>query len=122
MKIFKCKKSKIENGFCFCPKHTGRRPVNEITARTCVFAVFSLVFPYFVLIVLMNINKLVYKDVVVWCRGAYRHSCSCIPKLFGVFCLDAWPECVSTNVFIGKAASYIVGRTWPATGRLSKWE
>jgi hypothetical protein len=122
MKIFESKKTKIENRFLIRPKHLGRRPNNEKPLRTRFYPVFSLVFLYSVLSVLMNINKLIYKDVVVLCRDASRLSCSCIPKLFWRFAPDVRTECVFLNVFIGKVTSQALRTSPDGSGRMPKWE
>ena len=122
MKISENKNTKIENRFEIRPKHLGRRPNNKKHLRTRFLPVFSLVFLYSVLSVLMNINKLVYRDVVVWRRNAYRLSCSCIPKLFWRFAPDVRTECVLTNVFVGEVASQVLGTSQDESGRRPKWE
>lgn len=122
MKISDRKKQKIENRFAIRPKHLGRRPNNEKPLGTLVYPVFSLVLCISVLSVLMNINKLIYRDIVVWCRDASRLSCSCIPKLFWRFAQDVRTECVLANVFIGEVVSQVLGTSQDESGRLSKWE
>lgn len=122
MKISDRKNKKTKNIFSIRPRHPGRRPINKNTTRTSVFSLFSLVFPYFVLNVLMNINKLVYRDNETWCCCVCRLSCSCIQELFWLFNRDDGTKCLFISVFIDEVASHIAGRTWPRLGRITKWE